>query len=50
MNNPVPLTTMRLDHETRTSLKVLSAQERKTMAQMIKTLIEFYKQQKGESE
>jgi predicted DNA-binding protein len=48
MNNNTPLMTIRLDIETRTNLKVLSAQERKTMAQMIKTLIESYKQQRGE--
>lgn len=48
MNNNTPLMTIRLDLETRTKLKVLSAQERKTMAQMIKSLIENYKQQKGE--
>lgn len=46
MNNSTPITAMRLDLETRRDLKVLSAQERKTMSQMIKTLIESYKQQK----
>lgn len=48
MDNSTPITAMRLDLETRRDLKVLSAQERKTMSQMIKTLIESYKKQKGE--
>jgi predicted DNA-binding protein len=48
MNNSTPLTAMRIDLDTRKDLKVLSAQERKTMGQMIKTLVEFYKKNKGE--
>lgn len=49
MNNPTPLTAIRLDHDTRKDLKVLSAQKRKTMGQTIKILIEFYKKNnKGE--